>query len=100
MLKGFLCAPLVLSLTTIHSEAQLRKGSCNPNGTANEVIGCLHNANVDQSKNLNKRYSKYLDSIFETCAKKNTGGGSGGFDDRTRCVTEALGAEEKRINSK
>lgn len=100
MLKIFFCAPLALSLTTIHSEAQPRKGSCNPRGTANEVIGCLHNANVDHSKKLNKQYSKYLDSIFEKCAKDNTGGGSGGFDDRTRCATEALGAEAKRINAK
>ena len=97
----FVGAIAIVSLaTTQQGVAEPQKGKCNPNGVAFEVIGCVHNANVDQWRKLNKNYSKYLDSMFDKCAKDNPGGGSGGFDDRTTCVSKALDAEAKRVNLK
>ena len=101
MLK-FLIATSIAALlsATQPALAKPQKAKCNPTGTQNERIGCLHNANVDQWEQLNRFYARYLDSIFEKCAKDNPGGGSGGFEDRTSCATKALEAEAKRVDFK
>jgi hypothetical protein len=89
---------MALGFMTGQSVAKPKKVKCDPDGTANERIGCLHNANVDQWSKLNSHYSRYLDSLIDKCAKDNPGGGSGGFEDRTTCVSKALEAEAKRVN--
>jgi hypothetical protein len=93
---------MALALVALSPQAQAepKKVECVPNGTAFQVLGCAYNANVDKWHELNTHYSEYLDSIFTKCEKDNTGGGSGGFDDRISCVTKALAAEAARVNLK
>lgn len=74
------------------------KVDCDSNGTANQQIGCIDNANAHLREQLSRHYSHYLDSIFETCAKDNPGGGSGGHEDRAICARSALKAEAIRVN--
>jgi hypothetical protein len=75
-----------------------RRVQCNLEGVAFEVLGCLHNDNVDYWEKLNRHYAKHLDAIFAKCQRDNPGGGSGGFEDRINCASKTLEEEAKRVN--
>jgi len=70
---------------------------CNPNGTANEVIGCIDDANAASKVRLTKFYATYLKSFDAKCQASNPGGGSGGHQDRAVCLQDMLKAEGARI---
>jgi hypothetical protein len=70
---------------------------CNPNGTANEVIGCIDDANVATKKQLTLFYSRYLQSLDAKCQAEFSSGGSGGHQDRATCLQQKLKDEAARI---
>jgi hypothetical protein len=64
---------------------------CNPNGTANEVIGCIDDANIATKTRLSSYYSsQYLNSFDTQCQAEFPGGGSGGHEDRAKCLQKKL----------
>jgi hypothetical protein len=67
------------------------QAACNPNGTANEVIGCIDEDNIATKRQLSRFYSsQYLDSLDAQCQAEFPGGGSGGHEDRAICLQEKL----------
>lgn len=73
------------------------RATCNPKGTANEVIGCIDEDNLTTEKQLTKFYSKYLRTLDAKCQAEFTGGGSGGHEDRAVCLQKSLKDEAIRI---
>jgi hypothetical protein len=73
------------------------KAVCNPNGTANEVIGCIDEANAVMQKWLAAFYPKFLNSFSAQCQTQFPGGGSGGHSDRATCLQDKLKAEAARV---
>jgi hypothetical protein len=64
---------------------------CNPDGTANEVIGCIDDDNIATKRQLSRFYpAQYLDSLDVQCRAEFPGGGSGGHEDRAICLQRKL----------
>ena|ERR1700730_4889574 len=78
-------------------DATLVQAACNPNGTANEVISCIDDANLAAKKQLTQFYSQYLGSLDNKCQAEFSGGGSGGHQDRAICLQNKLKQEAARI---
>lgn len=90
-------ATVALVVVSSAAFAKPEREKCNPNGTANETIGCVQNMYVDLWEKLVKHYENKLDAVVAACAKEKPGGGSGGHQDRVECVTKRYEEEAKRV---
>jgi hypothetical protein len=81
---------LIMPTSPVHA-------ACDPNGVANEVIGCIDTDNAATKARLAKFYSRYLNSFATQCQAENPGGGSGGHLDRATCLQKRLKQEALRV---
>ena len=84
-----LCGLAVMTATSARA--------CNPNGTENEIIGCIDEANAAMQKRLAAFYPKFLNSFSAQCQTQFPGGGSGGHSDRATCLQDKLKDEATRV---
>jgi hypothetical protein len=89
------CVVICCSLVMTSTSPALAK--CNPNGTANEAIGCIDEGNDATKKQLARFYSRYLYTFNTQCQTQFPGGGSGGHSDRAMCLQDKLKAESGRV---
>jgi hypothetical protein len=86
------CAKLPESFhSTDVAQPTSAQAQCNPNGTANEKIGCIDEVNIATKRWLSIYYdSGYLNSLGAQCQAEFPGGGSGGHEDRATCLQKKL----------
>ena len=53
------------------TEAVSRMERCNPDGTANEEIGCTNNANVERARKLSKKHGQARSGLTEASRAVN-----------------------------
>ncbi len=93
----YLIALLAVAAATAAFDVSPAKAECNPNGTENQIIGCVDEANAALKKRLIKAYPAFLKRFETRCAEQNPGGGSGGHSDRAQCLAARLNEEKTRV---
>jgi uncharacterized protein YecT (DUF1311 family) len=88
---------LLAATATVAFDTSPAKAECNPNGTENQIIGCVDEANAALKKRLIKAYPLFLSRFEARCAEQNPGGGSGGHSDRAQCLAAKLKEEKARV---
>jgi hypothetical protein len=95
-LASVICLGSLICLLAAPALACIGEEVCNPDGTANEQIGCMHNDNVSRAKALQSKLGDTVCKVFAECAAEFTGGGSGGHSDRVECASKKLDALEAK----